>query len=66
MQCAIFAEITDFDLQNAVENLPSNKAPILHDIPVSISRNFASCYCDKLRDILTGHRVSEGHEICLN
>ena len=27
-------------------------ASVSNDIPVSIIKNFTSCYCDKLRDVL--------------
>ena len=36
----------------AVKKLTSNKAPISNGIPVSIIKDFASCYCDEPGDIL--------------
>ena len=32
----------------AVKKLPSNKPSISNDIPKSIIKNFATCYCEKL------------------
>ena len=31
--------------------LPSDKASISNDIPISIIKNFATCYCEKLASI---------------
>ena len=33
------------------KKLPSNKASISNDIPISIIKNFATCYCEKLASI---------------
>ena len=34
------------------KKLPSNKASISNDIPVSIMKKIANCYCEKLTNIL--------------
>ena len=34
------------------KKLPSDKASISNDIPVSIMKKFANCYCEKLTNIL--------------
>ena len=43
--------ITKDDIIEAVKKLPSNKASISNDIPISIIKNFATCYCEKLASI---------------
>ena len=39
------------NITEAVKKLPSNKASISNDIPISIIKNFATCYCEKLASI---------------
>ena len=42
---------TKDDIIEAVNKLPSNEASISNDIPISLIKNFASCYCEKLASI---------------
>ena len=42
-----FKSISKDDIIEAVKKLPSNKASISNDTPVSIIKNFATCYCEK-------------------
>ena len=46
-----FKSISKDDIIEAVKKLPSNKASISNDIPVSIIKNLATCYCKKLASI---------------
>ena len=46
-----FKSLSKDDIPDIVKNLPSNKASISSDIPVSIINNFATCYCEKLASI---------------
>ena len=46
-----FKLISNHDITEAVKNLPSNKASISNNIPISIIKNFATCYCEKLASI---------------
>ena len=46
-----FKSISKDDIIEAVKKLPSNKASISNDIPISIIKNFATCYCEKLASI---------------
>ena len=46
-----FKSISKEDITEAVKKLPSNKASISNDIPVSIIKDFAACYCEKLASI---------------
>ena len=39
------------DIFEAVKKLPSNKASISNDIPISIIKNFVNCYCEKFTSI---------------
>ena len=43
--------ISKGDVIETVKKLPSNKASISNDIPISILKNFATCYCEKLASI---------------
>ena len=45
-----FKSISKDDIE-AVKKLPSNKASISNDIPISIIKNFVTCYCEKLASI---------------
>ena len=47
-----FKSISKDDIIEAVKNLPSNKASISNDIPISIIKNFATCWFEKLANIL--------------
>ena len=44
-----FKSISKNDIIEAVKKLPSNKASISNDIPISM--NFAICYCENLASI---------------
>ena len=46
-----FKSISKDDIIEAVRKLPSNKASISNDTPVSTIKNFATCYCEKLASI---------------
>ena len=46
-----FKSISKDDIIEAVKKLPPNKASILNDIPFSIIKNFATCYCENLASI---------------
>ena len=46
-----FKSISKDDIIEAVKKLSSNKASISNDIPISIIKNFATCYCKKLASI---------------
>ena len=43
-----FIPVSKNDIISAIKKLPSNKASISNDIPVSVIKQFASCYCEKL------------------
>ena len=47
-----FKPVSKNRIINAVKKLPSNKASISNDIPVSVMKHFANCYCEKLTNIL--------------
>ena len=34
------------------KKLPSNKASTSNDVPISVMKKFANCYCEKLTNIL--------------
>ena len=40
-----FKSISKDDIIAAVKKLPTNKASISNDMPISIIKNFATCYC---------------------
>ena len=40
-----FKSISKDDIIEAVKKLPTNKASISNDMPISIIKNFATCYC---------------------
>ena len=46
-----FKSISKDDIIEAVKKLPSNKASISNNIPISIIKNFSTCYCEKLASI---------------
>ena len=46
-----FKSISKDDIIEAAKELPSNKASISNDIPISIKKNFATCYCENLASI---------------
>ena len=43
-----FKSISKDDIIEAVKKLPSDKASISNYIPISIIKNFATCYSEKL------------------
>ena len=43
--------ISKDDITEAVKKLLSKKASIWNEIPISIIKNFANCYCEKLTNI---------------
>ena len=47
-----FKPVTKNDIISAIKKLPSNKASISNDIPISVMKQFANCYCEKLTNIL--------------
>ena len=46
-----FKSICKDDIIEAVKKFPSNKTSISNDIPTSIIKNFAACFCEKLASI---------------
>ena len=46
-----FKSISKGDIIEAVKKLLLNKASISNDISISIIKNFATCYCEKLASI---------------
>ena len=42
-----FKPVSKSDIISAIKNLPSNKASISNDIPVSVMKQFANCYNEK-------------------
>ena len=46
-----FKSLSKDDFIEAVKKLPSNKASISNDIPISLIKNFAVCCCKKLESI---------------
>ena len=46
-----FKAISKDDIIEAVKKLPSSKASISTDTPISIIKNFATCYCEKLASV---------------
>ena len=46
-----FKSLSKHDIIEALIKLRSNKASISNDIPISIIKNFATCYCEKLASI---------------
>ena len=47
-----FKSISKDDIIEGVKKLPSNKASISNDIPITIIKSFVHCYCEKLTSIL--------------
>ena len=47
-----FKPVSKNDIISAIKKLPSNKASISNDIPVSVIKQFAGCYCEKLTNNL--------------
>ena len=52
METGVFKPVSKKDIIDAIKKLPSNKASISNDIPVSVMKQFANCYCEKLTNIL--------------
>ena len=46
-----FKSISKDDIIEGVKKLPSNKASISNDMPITIIKSFAHCYCEKLASI---------------
>ena len=46
-----FKSISKDDIIEGVKKLPSNKASISNDIPITIIKSFVHCYCEKLTSI---------------
>ena len=46
-----FKSISKDDITDAVKKLPSDKASISNYIPISIIKNFATCYSEKLASV---------------
>ena len=63
-----FKSMSKDDVIQATKKLPSNKAPISNGIPISIIKNFVTCYYEKLasifNDCLKRRKVSEFNENC--
>ena len=47
-----FKPVSKSGIINAIKKLPSNKASVSNDIPVSVMKQFVNCYCEKLTNIL--------------
>ena len=52
METGIFKLVSKIDIIDAIKKLPSNKASISNEIPVSVMKQFANCYCEKLTNIV--------------
>ena len=52
MEAGVFKPVPKKDITHKIKKLPSNKASISNDIPVSVMKQFANCYCEKLTNIL--------------
>ena len=49
METGVFKPVSKKDIIDAIKKLPSNKASISNDIPVSVIKQFANCYCENLQ-----------------
>ena len=47
-----FKQASKNDIVSAIKNLPSNKVSISNNIPVSVMKQIANCYCEKIVNIL--------------
>ena len=45
-----FTEFTANELLKVIQQLPSNKASVLNDIPITIIKNSAQVYSQKLKE----------------
>ena len=52
METGGFKSVSTKDIIDAIKKLASNKALTSNDIPVSVMKQFANCYCEKLTNIL--------------
>ena len=52
METVVFEPVSKKDVIDAIEKLPLNKASTSNDRPVSVMKQFANCYCEKLTNIL--------------
>ena len=69
MGTGVFKPASKKDLIDAIKKLLSNKASISNDIPVSVMKQFANCYCEKLTNILNDclkEKISNFNESCRN
>ena len=48
-----FKPVSKNDIISTIKKLPSNKASISNDMPVSVIKQFANCYCEKHFEQLT-------------
>ena len=55
METGVFKSISKKDIIDAIKTLPSNKASTSNDILVSVMKQFANCYCEKLTNILNDY-----------
>ena len=51
MKTGVFNPVSKKDIIDAIKILPANKASISNHIPVSVMKQFAKCYCEKLTNI---------------
>ena len=52
LEAGVFNPVSKKDITDAIKKLPSNKASIANNILVSVMKQFANCYCEKLSNIL--------------
>ena len=52
METGVFKPVSKKHVIDAIKKLPSNKASVSNDIPISLMKQFANCYCEKLTNIL--------------
>ena len=55
METGVFKPVSKKDIIDAIKKLPSNKASISNDIPISVMKQFVNCYCEKLTNILNDY-----------
>ena len=55
METGVFKPVSKKDIIDAIKKLLSNKASISNDIPVSVMKQFANCYCEELTNILSDY-----------
>ena len=52
METGVFKPVSKKHVIDAIKKLPSNKASVSNDIPISLMKQFANCYYEKLTNIL--------------